>query len=124
MTLFNIIDLKERDCQLLQNWVSGAAGLTLLQRPQGVRREIAILHHSTLSGPPGGAAKHKQIEENPCGNEELAVPLLYVYVRQQSVDSWDGGFFTRGFPPVGRSGKKKKKKEPKTTNLPQITFEI
>ena len=39
-----------------------------------------------------------------------------------SVDSWDGEFFTRGIPLVAWSGKKKK--EPKATNLPQVTLEI
>ncbi len=32
-------------------------------------------------------------------------------IRRQSVDSLNGGFFTRGFCAVGRSGKKKRKKK-------------
>ncbi len=33
-------------------------------------------HATELSLPPGGAAKRKQNEENPRGNEELAFPWL------------------------------------------------
>ncbi len=38
------------------------------------------------------------------------VPSVTI-IRRQSVDSLNGGFFTRGFCAVGRSVKKKKKKE-------------
>ncbi len=53
-----------------------------------------------------------------------AKTCLEALVRRQSVDSLNGGFFTRGFSAVGRSGKKKEKKEPLVTNIPKITLEL
>ena len=41
---------------------------------------------------------------------------FFLGLRPLSVDSWDGGFFTRGISAVGRLGKKK---EPVVTNLPE-----
>ncbi len=38
--------------------------------------------------------------------ETIHLNFKITSIRQQSVNSWNGGFFTRGFSTIGRSGKK------------------